>query len=607
MVDALTNQDIQFCDPSCTATERALDVRAETTGAVQSVKFDLTGPFQLTRTENLPIWSLFGNEGELYTGHVLPPGSYSLSAQPFSQTQASGTPGPIKTVNFVIQANSSVPTPILTEKPTPALPPTPDVLDGVCDETFSAFMVCAVDPKNSCDSCNIQSVSLLSYVRCDEFSTWYSSNKECCVNDACGTQLKAFEQCKNCGLVSPDSAPPTPAPPTNPLPTPPTQPMEVTRLVLIDAETNQDIAGGLYCDPFACTGSATLMDIRAETTGPVQSVRLTIDGPVQDTKIENTPVWSLFGNDGGAYNGHVLPPGSYTVTAQPFSGTQASGIAGPVKTVDFMIRQATAPPSPVRPTLAPPTIAPPTQAASTGLVAVTNLILVDAETNTDIVNGFRCGAYLCANDSLLIDIRAEVTNAVESVKFTITGPIEESRIENTAPFVLFGNTAGNYNGMALPPGNYTVTVQPFSLDEAQGKSDGISKVIFTVPDLSITQFVLVDSSSDQDIPGGLYCQPVACTGGAKSFNIRAETAGDVKSVKLILKKEGQIISNRIENDKPWSHFGDLLGDYKDHVLAPGQYTIEATAYPLPDGQGMGSFQSLDFAIPSVRRQLAASS
>ena len=344
----------------------------------------------------------------------------------------------------------------------------------------------------------------------------------------------------------------------------------------------------------------------------------------------------LFGDTGSSYNGQVLQPGSYTVTTQPFSETQASGIAGPIQTVNFTIAEPITPlptPAPFTPLPTPAPTSHPTPAPTSSptlhptpfptlnptpfpvdtstttheRVTITDFVLVDASSNTDIQNGFRCGKFLCANGATLLDIRSDVTAGVESVRFTITGPVQETRIENTAPFVLFGNDADNYNGRQLPPGAYTVTAQPFSEKDTRGRSGGISTVMFSVPDLSITRFVLVDAATDTDIPGGLYCLPFACTGDARSFNIRAEIAGDVESVELTLKKDGQIISNRIENDDPYSHAGDVLGDYNGQVLKGGQYTIEAKAYPLPDGQGMPSpVQSLDFTIRSARRKLLRS-
>jgi hypothetical protein len=531
LVDADSGEYIQGgfdCVPhACTGAAKRFDIRAETSGPVQSVQLTLSGPVQESRVENVPYWSLFGNTGGVHNGMNLPPGSYTVTARPFSQTQARGTAGRMKIVNFSIAIPTQAPT-LPTKAPvSPTRAPVP--------------------PTRA-------------------------------------------------------PTPPTRAPvlPTK-APTPQTRTesaMDVTKFVMVDAETGKDIPGGLLCSPYACTGNTQIIDICAETSGAVQSVRLTLSGPVEETRVENIPPWALFGNTAGQYNGKALPPGSYTLTAEPFSETQGLGMAGPQKTETFIILP---PPTPAP----PPTHAPPTPVPASEAVSVTNLVLVDAATNTDIPNGFGCGSYLCSNVDANVDFRAEVSSSTKSVKFTLTGPIDETRIENTAPFVLFGNVAGKYNGKRLPPGAYTLIAQPFSEKNANGSSDRLFSVSFKVSDLRITRFVLVDADNNKDIPGGLYCQPTACTGGASKFNIRADTIGGVGSVRLILRKDGVIVTDRIENDAPYSHYGDVLGDYNQHELPPGQYTMEATAYQLPDAQGAASpVYTQDFAIPSVRRKLA---
>lgn len=126
----------------------------------------------------------------------------------------------------------------------------------------------------------------------------------------------------------------------------------------------------------------------------------------------------------------------------------------------------------------------------------------------------------------------------------MTGPIEVSRVENTAPFVLFGNSAGNYNGRNLLPGDHTLKVQPYSASGASGRSD-IHCAIHGSRSERYSFRSVVNAATNQDIPGGIYCQPTACTGGAAVFNIRAETAGDVQSVELTLKKDGQLLTTRV--------------------------------------------------------------
>jgi hypothetical protein len=80
----------------------------------------------------------------------------------------------------------------------------------------------------------------------------------------------------------------------------------------------------------------------------------------------------------------------------------------------------------------------------------------------------------------LIDIRAEPFDAVGSVKLTLKGPVSSSRLENKAPFALFGDVDGDYLGMILSSGNYTVTAQAFSLENMGGVKGPIKSVSFSI-------------------------------------------------------------------------------------------------------------------------------
>lgn len=217
-----------------------MDIRAETTGIIQSVRFSIFGPgLQETRVENIPAWTLFGNEGDSYNGRKLSPGSYTIIAQPFSETRARGIAGPTLTKNFIIQAppTPSPPTPspqtMSPSTPRPTLPPSPSPTRA------------PLTPRP------ISAPTLRSTPSPTRMPTEVITNTE--------TMIEIPQ-------------------------------MKISRFVLVDAETNQDIPGGLYCDPFVCTGGATIMDIRAETSGAgIQSVKFTIDGPVKETRTENIP------------------------------------------------------------------------------------------------------------------------------------------------------------------------------------------------------------------------------------------------------------------------------------------------------------------------------
>ena len=281
--------------------------------------------------------------------------------------------------------------------------------------------------------------------------------------------------------------PPTlaPTPPPTPLPTsPPTfEPMNITKFVLVDSISNEDFVGGLSCTP-ARIGSASKFDIRAETSGPVQSVKLTLTGRMENVRVENVAPYAAFGDRSGHYIGSTLPPDSYTVLAQPFSLPGANGLAGPVQSLDFVIPgPPTAPPTPapvVQPTDAPvaptpvpslrPTKAPtalPT-AAPTSSIGISKFVLVDTATDLDVPGGFDCMPTVCVGSATSFNIRAETFGDVKSVRLRLTGGLFADRVENASPFSAFGDVSGIYFGKELPPGTYTIKAEAYPLRRARG-------------------------------------------------------------------------------------------------------------------------------------------
>jgi hypothetical protein len=69
---------------------------------VGSVAFELSGPVNLTRTENAPPYALFGDTGGDFAAGNLPVGSYTLTATPYSGKNGSGTEGIALTITFEV-------------------------------------------------------------------------------------------------------------------------------------------------------------------------------------------------------------------------------------------------------------------------------------------------------------------------------------------------------------------------------------------------------------------------------------------------------------------------------------------------------------------------
>lgn len=294
-----------------------------------------------------------------------------------------------------------------------------------------------------------------------------------------------------------------------PVVTPPTQittpsptSFGITNLVLVNAVTNNDIPGAFGCSPNACLDNAVLFNIRAETFGNVGSVRLTSIGRINKTQIENAAPYALFGDNGGNYEGIVLHPGTYVVTAQAFRQPLGQGEASDPFSVSFSTfrNEPTTPepddptPAPVNPTPVPvdPTPNPvdptpvPTPLPTSNLTeppvsfGVNDLVLVDADTNQDIDGGFACSPSPCLGSSVNFNIRAETFGNIGSVRLTIDGPIRENRVENVAPFALLGDSLGDYAGSPFPTGTYTVTARAFTRLDAKGDDSAVFSLTFSI-------------------------------------------------------------------------------------------------------------------------------
>ena len=140
--------------------------------------------------------------------------------------------------------------------------------------------------------------------------------------------------------LAPSSMPsttPSSIPSKEPSGAPSTTEMEITRVVLVDATTNLDVPGGFNCTP-VCMDGVLLFNVRAEATENVQSVLLSLAGPVtQKPRVENFRPFSLFGDREGDYVGAALPTGTYTMTAVPYSLPKSGGTTGTATIMEFVV------------------------------------------------------------------------------------------------------------------------------------------------------------------------------------------------------------------------------------------------------------------------------
>ncbi len=96
------------------------------------------------------------------------------------------------------------------------------------------------------------------------------------------------------------------------------------------------LCGGCQVNFQAVTSPATI-------TGG--SVRLVLTGATAQARNDNTNPYTLPANPGGNYAGITLNPGSHTLTATPYSGTNATGTPGTPLTITFTVGAANVAPA----------------------------------------------------------------------------------------------------------------------------------------------------------------------------------------------------------------------------------------------------------------------
>lgn len=233
LINALTDAPIATFNPLAsgavlnlaTLPTHKLNIRANVTGATESVYFQLSGEETYHRIENIAPYALKGDDNGDYSNWIPSLGSYTLQAIPYTENGAQGTAGTGLTISFTV------------------------------------------------------------------------------INQP---------------------------------------PLAVTSFTLINARTDAPITtfnpltNGAVLDLSALP--TYKLNIRANVTGTVQSVYFQLSGPESYHRIENSPPYALKGDDDGDYNQWVPAPGTYTLTATPYTENGAEGVAGTPLTITFTVQ-----------------------------------------------------------------------------------------------------------------------------------------------------------------------------------------------------------------------------------------------------------------------------
>ncbi len=113
--------------------------------------------------------------------------------------------------------------------------------------------------------------------------------------------------------------------------------------------------------------------------------------------------------------------------------------------------------------------------------AIAGLTLVNADTDQDIQPLYHGAVVnLDAIGTTNLTVRADVIGTVSSVKFDLTGSSTTTKIENTVPYALVGDTNGNYAPYTLGAGSYRLKAQSYTATNATGSTGGAIDIEFVI-------------------------------------------------------------------------------------------------------------------------------
>lgn len=331
--------------------------------------------------------------------------------------------------------------------------------------------------------------------------------------------------------------------------------LSIIALNLINADTGVPISGydPIPIDPndplsninIVLPDGVSNISIDAQTSVNTESVIFGLDAnPSYQT--ESTAPYALAGNDGNDFipwDYNLNQP--YTLTATPYAEAGGGGAAGIPVTIHFTIT-----------------------ASSSNDPAVTDLILMDADTDEPIL-GYD-PIPINPSDPLTpieislptgtsnINIDAQVTNNTASVVFGLDGDAGY-QVESLAPYALAGNDGNDFAAWSYTANqSYTLTVTPYS----ESGGNGIAGTPLTI------NFVIISESP-----------PTECHGLVQEAE-HGSLAGAFTIVSDPTASGGQYIEvpNNVASD--YSGKSVHRSTYCFTVETPGMYRLRGSTYGI---------------------------
>lgn len=119
---------------------------------------------------------------------------------------------------------------------------------------------------------------------------------------------------------------------------------------------------------------------------------------------------------------------------------------------------------------------------NTSTLSIANFVLINSGNNSEIqtlVNGTQLLSSQVGSLSLNVKVNTNPTT-VGSVFISLSGPVNATRTENGAPYALFGDANGIYNGRTLPVGTYTLLATPYSGTNRSGTVGTTTSIQFSI-------------------------------------------------------------------------------------------------------------------------------
>ncbi len=339
----------------------------------------------------------------------------------------------------------------------------------------------------------------------------------------------------NCGGGSP---PPPPPPPNEDEPA-------ITGFRYINAN-NDNVIGtltdGSQLNLANITSNLSFSALANSDTG---SVRMVLNGPESNNRIDNNVPYSAFGDSGGNYVGRTMKVGSYTLRAVPFAGDNGSGTKGTATTISFtIVNDGNDPPPP-----------PPPPSGDDPSVDITN---------PDDGQSFDAGST--------VPVRLSTDGNIVKHEIFVNGSKVDTDGSKYTPHRIRNVQNGNYTVRALVTDNSGATAEATVSFSVGNGNPPPPPPPPSGGDITVNWINAKTNSVIRSLSNG-----TTITGFNGNRNIQAiPSNGNTKSV--YFKMTGPRNQTWTENAKPYALFGDTNGNYETETFPNGTYNLTVEAY-----------------------------